>query len=52
MTEDNKPVCIINKTKKKIGPNGESFDYKNLVVQGLTMDETKKAFDERWDKDD
>ena len=47
---DDKPVCVINKTEKKIGVNGTSFDYKNLVVQGLTMKETKKVFDEEWEK--
>ena len=45
-----KPVCVINKTEKKIGANGQSYDYKNLVVQGLTMKETKEVFDEEWKK--
>lgn len=47
---DEKPVCVINKTEKKINMAGTSFDYKNLVVQGLTMKETKKVFDEEWEK--
>jgi len=48
---DAKPVCVINKTEKKIGINGQTFDYKNLVVQGLTMKETKEVFDEEWKKE-
>jgi len=46
-----KPVCIINKTEKKIGVNGTVFEHKNLVVQGLTMKETKEVFDEEWKKE-
>jgi len=48
---DPKQVCVINKTEKKIGANGDSFDYKNLVVQCLTMKETKEVFDEEWKKE-
>ena len=49
--EDNKehPI-IINKTEKKIGLNGQTFDYKNLIVQAKTMKECKKVFDEGWEK--
>ena len=43
-----KSNCVINKTEKVIGINGNTFDFKNLVVQGLTMKETKKVFDEEW----
>lgn len=46
-----KPVCVINKTEKKISASGDSFDYKNLIVQGLTMKETKEVFDEQWKKE-
>ena len=45
-----KPVCVINKTEKKINLAGTSFDYKNMIVQGITMKETKKVFDEEWEK--
>jgi len=48
LMEGEKNVCVINKTEKVIGINGNTFDYKNLVVQGLTMEETKRVFDEEW----
>jgi len=45
---EQKPVCIINKTEKKISPNGTSYDLKTLIVQGQTMKEVKEVFDEEW----
>lgn len=45
-----KNAAIINKTEKKIGPSGDSYDYKNLTVQADTMDECKKVFDEVWNE--
>jgi len=47
---DEKPVYVINKTEKKINMAGTTFEYKNLVIHGLTMEETKKVFDEEWEK--
>lgn len=51
MTEDIEKIeSIINKTEKKVGLNGQIFDYKNLIVQAETMKECKKVFDEEWEK--
>ena len=49
MADEDKKVYVIIKTEKKIGANGESFDYKNLVVQGFNIEETEKVFDKKWD---
>lgn len=48
---DNKPACVINKTEKKINMAGTAFEYKNLIVHGITMKETKEVFDEEWKKE-
>ena len=49
MSDDKKePVCIINKTIKKINLAGTVIDYKNVVVQGKNMKETKKVFHGEW----
>lgn len=45
---DEKAVCVINKTEKKINKVGDAYEFKNLIVQRLTMKETKKVFDEEW----
>ena len=48
MSENKEVESIINKTEKKVGLNGQVFDYKNLIVQAKTMKECKEVFDEQW----
>jgi hypothetical protein len=50
MKEKDKVGSVINKTEKVIGANGETYDYKNLIVQAENMEECKKVFDEEWQK--
>ena len=51
MTKENKEIeSIINKTEKKVGTNGQVFDFKNLIVQAKTMEKCKKVFDKEWEK--
>lgn len=50
MNEDKNISCVINKTIKKIGISGNCYEFKNVIVQGLTMEETKKVFDEEWNE--
>jgi len=37
---------------KKVLPNDQVIEEKQLEVQGITLDEVKKIFDELWEKNE
>ena len=49
MTEEpENKIVLISKKIKKLTLSGQSFDEKELSVQGDNLKEIKKVFDEEW----